>query len=82
MNKKVVKLIFDILGFAGLVLLIMKIYLEKSHKTESAETAGYICFTFLLAAAIGKLLMRFFPNSFNNKPTREEIEMKVHGDKN
>jgi hypothetical protein len=80
MKKNIVNILYYIFLAAAIVLIIYRLYLHNNNRNEEAETAQWIALGLLAGAFICRLLLRFLPKWFGYKPTREEIENKVHGE--
>ena len=81
MRKKVAEILYYVFFVAVIFLVIFRIYLKSNNRTEEAETVQWVAIGLLVAALICKFIDRLFPKWLHNKPTREEIEERVHGDK-
>ena len=72
------KLLFDIFFYAAVIMIIVRFGLKRSGVNEEAMEA--IIFGLVLSAFIIKVGMRLLPKWFhNNKPSRLEIEERIHG---
>ena len=76
---------FDIVYAVLFISVILLVLLSSYYKSNSKFDEAYITRTIAIGLAIGlvilKLVVRFFPGSFNNKPTREEMEIKMFDEK-
>jgi hypothetical protein len=81
MKKGMPRILYYVFFVAALILIIYRIYLKKHDRNEEAETAQWIALGLLVAALIARWLPRILPRQFGDKPTREEIEKQVHGEK-
>jgi hypothetical protein len=80
MKKTIVSTLYYIFFVAALVLVIYRLYLRNNNRNEEAVTIQWLAIGMLIAALICRLVQRFFPKWFDSKPTREELEQKVHGE--
>lgn len=78
--KKTVNVLYYIFFISAIVLIGFKIYLRNNNRLEEVETVEWLALSMVIGALICRLIIRFFPKWFNNKPAREEIEKQVHGE--
>ncbi len=78
MNKKIFSAFFLVFN----VLIIVKFILNKNGRQAEADVILYLIIGYVLSYFIHWAITKFFPKWFHsNKPTREEIEIRVHGEK-
>lgn len=80
MKKTIITALYYIFFAAAIVLVIYRIYLRNNNRNDEASTVQWLAIGMLGAALICRLIQRFFPKWFDNKPTREDIEQGVHGE--
>ena len=73
MNVKTARIVSFILSISALI--IAGFYFMSSNK-EELKPLLYVGLTLILGSLIFRNLLRFKPEWFNNKPTREELEAK------
>jgi hypothetical protein len=81
MRKKITETLYYIFFIAAILLVLFRLYLKSNNRDDEAETVQWVTFGLLLAAVICRFIDKVFPKWFDNKPAREEIEERVHGDK-
>jgi hypothetical protein len=81
MRKRIADILYYIFFIAVILLLLFRTYLRSNRRIEEADTVQWIAIGLLLAALICRFIDRLFPKWFHNKPSREEIEERVHGNK-
>ena len=73
MNVKTARIVSFILSISALI--IAGFYFMSSNKDE-LKPLLYLGLALILGSLIFRNLLRFKPEWFNNKPTREELEAK------
>lgn len=73
MNIKTARIISFVLSTGGLAIAL--VYLTRSNK-EGVNSLMYVGLALILGSLIIRNLIRFKPEWFQNKPTREELDEK------
>jgi len=74
MKKGIITILYFIFFAAALGLIIYRIYLRNHNRNDEADTVQWLALGMLSAALICRLIQRFFPKWFVEKPTGEEIK--------
>ena len=76
MMKKLVTILILLLFAAGLVMVILKYYYKRHDQPEQATMYQTLAISFFLGGIVLRIIDKFFPNLFGNKPTKEELDEK------
>jgi hypothetical protein len=79
MKNKKAKLVFECLIYPALLLLIARFFVKRAGYMETSSMLAWIAAGLAGAALMVRLIDWLFPRSFDNKPTREQIEEKLFG---
>jgi protein-S-isoprenylcysteine O-methyltransferase Ste14 len=77
MKNKNAQLVFGFLFYSGLLLLCVSFFFKRNGRTETVTIIEWIYAVLIIAALIVRLTDWAFPQWFNNRPSREEIEKKI-----
>jgi hypothetical protein len=77
--KRSINIVYLLLLVFAILFVLLGIYFKTTGRADMMYVAGSLAIAFFIGCIILKIQVKFFPNSFNNKPTREELEKKMFG---
>ncbi len=76
MKKNTANTLSIILIVAFVLLSVYRMFLGNKGITGEIKIVNYLRYSFALAWLIVRITFHFFPNWYNDKPTREELDTK------
>lgn len=62
-----------------LLVVVVRFVLRRNGIEDAADVLTWVASGLVLGAIIIRMIDKFWPKWFNNKPTREELERKEFG---
>ena len=75
--KKAFDIVYAILFISAILLALLSLYFKNNSSPDEAFITKVVAIGLVIGLIILRIAARFFPGSFDNKPTREEIEVKM-----
>ena len=79
--KAIIRNVYIALTVSAVLLFLLALYFTVNKKNDEAYITTSIAIGLIAGSLILRLQKLFFPGSFNNKPTREELEERAFGNK-
>ena len=76
-TQKNINIVYVLLLVSAIVLAVLAMIFRLNENDNEAKITGSCAVGFAAATIILRLQVKFFPGSFNNKPTREDFEKNV-----
>ena len=74
---KNINIVYVLLLVSAIVLAVLAIFYRMNERPNEAKITGGFAIGLAAAVIILRLQVKFFPDSFNNKPSREDFEKNV-----
>ena len=74
---KNINMVYVLLLVSAIILAVSAIVYRLNEKPAEARITAALAIAFTAAVIILRMQVKFFPGSFNNKPTREDFEKNV-----
>ena len=74
---KNMNIVYVLLLVSAIVLGAVAMFYRLNERSSEAIITGSLAIGFAAAVIMLRLQVKFFPDTFNNKPTREEIEKRM-----